>query len=48
MSGNLSRNLSWKIRLYQSIIVFGIGISCRSDGIINREIKNLFDFKEPL
>ncbi|GKV12355.1 hypothetical protein SLEP1_g23510 [Rubroshorea leprosula] len=47
MSANLSRNLSWKIRLYQSI-VFGIRIFCRcDDGIINRGTKNLFDFKAP-
>ncbi|OMO77538.1 Alpha/beta hydrolase-3 [Corchorus olitorius] len=41
------QDVSWKERMYRSMVSFGINFSRRSDGTINRLIMNLFDLKAP-
>ncbi|KAJ4713885.1 Alpha/beta hydrolase-3 [Melia azedarach] len=40
-------NLSWTVKLPIAIINYGIRLSCRSDGTINRRLMSFFDFKAP-
>ncbi|XP_044476078.1 probable carboxylesterase 18 [Mangifera indica] len=40
-------NLSWKTRFSMSILSFGMKLSFRSDGSINRRLLNFFDIKAP-
>ncbi|XP_050216110.1 probable carboxylesterase 18 [Mercurialis annua] len=47
MASNPKLSIPWKIKLHISTLAFGVDITRRSDGTVNRFLMSLFDVKSP-